>query len=128
MFVGDQKIIINNTQIIGLGHIERESAKSVKNRLKLLGHNPEEPSIILIHDPRNVRALSESGASLVLSGHTHGGQFFPFTTIIDSLYKEYSYGVAYTNDTVSITSSGVGTSIIPTRIGTRSEIVVITIE
>lgn len=124
----DKKTIINGTQIIGLSHKERESKEKTKSRLKSLEHNPEIPSIILIHDPKNVRALSECGVSLVLSGHTHGGQFFPFTIMIDRLYKQYSHGIAYTNNTVSITSYGVGTSILPIRIGTKSEIVVITIK
>ena len=102
--------------------------EKIKSRLKSLEYNSELPSIILIHDPKNVKALSECGVSLVLSGHTHGGQFFPFTIMLDRLYKQYSHGVAYTNNTVSITSYGVGTSMIPARIGTPSEIIVLTIQ
>jgi predicted MPP superfamily phosphohydrolase len=124
----DKKTIINETQIIGLGHKEKESGDKTKSRLKSLGYSPEIPSIILIHDPKNIRALSECGVSLVLSGHTHGGQFFPFTVMIDRLYKKYAHGIFYTNNTVSITSYGAGTSIIPVRIGTIPEIVVITIK
>jgi hypothetical protein len=124
----NKKVIVNNTQIIGLSYVEKETGDRIKSRLKLLEHDPNLPSIILVHDPKNVRALSLSGVSLILSGHTHGGQFFPLTIVVNKLYKEYSHGVAYTNNTPSITSYGVGTSIIPNRIGTHPEIVVITIK
>jgi len=123
----DRKIILNNTQIIGLRHEDRESGNKTLLRLKSLGYDSKMPSIILIHDPRNIKYLSKDGVSLVLSGHTHAGQFFPFTVAIKKLYKKYTYGVTYTNNTASVTSSGVGTSLVPIRIGTKSEIVVITI-
>ena len=124
----DKKIIINNTQIIGLHHEEKEEENKTVLRLKSLDYDPKISSIILIHNPKNVKTLAENGVSLVLSGHTHDGQVFPGTTMVNMLYGKYSYGVSYTNNTISITSSGVGTSIIPIRIGTRPEIIVLTIE
>ncbi len=123
-----KKIIMNGTQIIGLGYKERESSNEIISRLKSLEYNSEMPSIILVHDPKNIEAISSLGATLVLSGHTHNGQFFPFTIIIKRLYKKYSHGVAYTNNTASITSCGVGTSVVPMRIGTTPEIIVLKIK
>jgi len=123
----DRRIILNNTQIIGLRHEDKETGEKTLLRLKSLGYDSDIPSIILIHDPRNTKSLSKNGVSLVLSGHTHAGQFFPFTVAIKKAYKKYAYGVAYTNNTASVTSSGVGSAIVPIRIGTRSEIVILTI-
>jgi len=123
----DKKIILNETQILGLGFRVNESGKDIIERLKSLEYDPNTPSILLVHDPKNIEAISQLGVSLVLSGHTHNGQFFPFTLIIKRLYKKYSNGIAYTNNTASVTSCGVGTSVVPIRIGTTPEIIVLNI-
>jgi predicted MPP superfamily phosphohydrolase len=124
----DKKVIINNTQIIGLDYKTNESGDEINKELESLNYDKNKSSIILMHDPKNIASLSNEGVSLVLSGHTHGGQFFPFTILINILYKNYTHGVFYTGNTASITSYGVGTSLLPIRIGTVPEIVVLTIK
>lgn len=124
----DKKIIINNTQIIGLDYIQDESVNETKSRLENLQYDKDQPSIVLLHDPKNIKALSEKGVSLVLSGHTHGGQFFPFTMLIKLIYRNYSHGIVYTDKTASVTSYGVGTAVIPMRIETVPEIIVLNIK
>jgi uncharacterized protein len=125
--ITNKKVVINNTQIIGLNYRESKSKEEIKSRLVSLGYNPGVPSIILMHNPKNIEILSQSGVSLILSGHTHAGQFFPWTIIIKNRYKKYTHGVNYTNGTVSITSAGIGASAVPLRIGTNPEIVVLNI-
>jgi predicted MPP superfamily phosphohydrolase len=124
----EKKIVMNGTQIIGLGYRVKESGDEIISRLKSLEYSSDMPSIILLHDPKNIEALSTLGVTLVLSGHTHSGQFFPFTVVVKKLYKKYTHGVAYTNDTISVTSCGVGTSVVPMRIGTTPEIIVLNIK
>lgn len=126
--ITDKKITINNTQIIGLDYHQNESRDDIKKELESLNYDPNQSSIILIHDPKNIEAFSRAGVSLVLSGHTHGGQFFPWTIVLDKMYKQYVHGVSYTLNTASLTSYGVGTSIIPLRIETTPEIVILTIK
>lgn len=123
----DKKVIINNTQIVGLDYKDIESKEIIKNELDSIGYNQAEPSIVLIHDPRNVKYLADYNSTLVLSGHTHGGQLFPFTLLIKYLYREYSHGISLTNNTIGITSYGTGTAILPIRIGTFPEIIVLNI-
>ena len=124
--ITNKKIIINSTQIIGLPY-HKKSKNKIKNELNVLGYNKNMPSIILMHDPKNTSVLVKNNASLVLSGHTHGGQFFPITVILKILHGAYFHGVYYTANTVSAISSGVGEAMPPIRIGTNSEIVVLTI-
>ncbi|MFA6515114.1 MAG: metallophosphoesterase [Candidatus Paceibacterota bacterium] len=124
----DKKVIINNTQIIGLDYKESKSPDEINKELEYLRYDKNQPSIILMHDPKNTEDLSKMEVSLVLSGHTHSGQFFPFTTLVNSIYKKYSHGVSYTDKTASLTSAGVGTSIIPIRIETTPEIIVLKIK
>ena len=126
-----KKIIINNTQIIGLPFITvggEELSAEIQNELSLVGYDKTIPSIILMHDPKNTPILADNNASLVLSGHTHAGQFFPFTLFIEKMYGKYTHGAIYTRDTASITSAGVGTAITPMRVGTIPEIIVLTIK
>ncbi|TLX56657.1 metallophosphoesterase [Stutzerimonas nosocomialis] len=44
----------------------------------LAGAPAEAPKILLAHQPRSATAAREAGYDLQLSGHTHGGQFWPW--------------------------------------------------
>jgi predicted MPP superfamily phosphohydrolase len=45
----------------------------------LAGRDPERELVLLAHQPKQVHEAAEAGVGLQLSGHTHGGQIFPFT-------------------------------------------------
>jgi predicted MPP superfamily phosphohydrolase len=122
----DEKTTVNNTQIIGLSYAI-ESEEKTRTRLMDTGFDKDIPSIVMLHDPKHAKTLQDAGVSLVLSGHTHRGQFFPLTVIVKLLYGKYSYGQTTRKENVSITTSGVGTAMTPMRFGTNPEIVVITI-
>lgn len=123
-----KKIIINNTQIIGIPYFKKKSKSNTKEQLDLVGYDKNMPSIILMHDPKNTPILAKENVSLVLSGHTHAGQVFPFTVLVKMVDGKYVHGVASTEETKSITSSGVGVAISPMRIGTKPEIVILKIK
>ncbi len=123
----DSRIEVNGTQIIGLDY-SMEKGDATRDRLKKTGYIKENPSIIILHDPKNVPALREDNPSLIVSGHTHAGQFFPITILVKSMYKKLTYGLTKVGETTNITSSGVGTSTSPLRIGTNPEIVLIQIK
>ena len=126
--ITNQKIIINQTQIIGLPFNRAKNQEQINQELIKVSYDKNLPSIILMHDPKNNPELISNSVSLVLSGHTHAGQFFPFTFLLSKIKNKYFYGLTYTNKTASLTSSGVGTSMVPLRIRTRSEIVIISIK
>ncbi len=44
----------------------------------LRGRDPERPALLLAHDPSTFKRASGLGIDLQLSGHTHGGQIWPF--------------------------------------------------
>lgn len=126
--ITDKKILINNTQIIGLDYRQNQTEEEIRLKLESINYDKNQPSIILMHDPKDTEILSKQEVSLVVSGHTHGGQFFPFTFLVNDLYEKYTHGISYTNKTASVTSYGIGTSIIPIRIGTIPEIIVLNIK
>jgi len=45
----------------------------------LAGRDPDRELVLLAHQPKQVHQAAEAGVGLQLSGHTHGGQLFPFT-------------------------------------------------
>ncbi len=82
--------------------------------------------IVLDHQPVEYDAEAAAGANLVLSGHTHGGQFFPFNNI-GVLTGEYdrSYGHERRGDTDFIVTSGISDWSLIFKTGCRSEYVVV---
>ena len=83
------------------------------------------PSILLKHEPKDLDIAERAGVSLALCGHTHHGQFFPVNLVVDYIYKELAYGQASLGTMATYTTSGVGAWGSPFRLGTKSEIVVI---
>jgi len=55
-------------------------------RRALEGRDPERSLLLLAHQPKGVEAAIRSGVELQLSGHTHGGQTFPFNLVTGIAY------------------------------------------
>ncbi|NLE49686.1 MAG: metallophosphoesterase [Sandaracinaceae bacterium] len=65
------------------------------------------PRILLAHQPQSVYQAAEAGYDLQLSGHTHGGQFFPFTWLIH-LVQPFVAGLDRHGDTQLYVNRGTG--------------------
>ncbi|HAT21202.1 MAG TPA: serine/threonine protein phosphatase, partial [Dehalococcoidia bacterium] len=50
------------------------------------------PKILLAHQPWSIFGATKAGADLQLSGHTHGGQFWPFVYAV-RLANPYTAGL-----------------------------------
>jgi predicted MPP superfamily phosphohydrolase len=48
----------------------------------LEGRDPGRPAVLLAHDPTTFKRASTAGIDLQLSGHTHGGQIWPFVYLV----------------------------------------------
>jgi uncharacterized protein len=84
-------------------------------------------SILLNHVPSRLPLAEHAGVSLQLSGHTHGGgQLFPFNFITRRAFGKFTYGLQRFGEMQVYTSSGAGTWGPPMRVGTHSEIVLLT--
>jgi predicted MPP superfamily phosphohydrolase len=124
-------------QIIGLNYMPadaqspdmhaRTDHSTVKETIANLDLNKQKPSILLHHSPVGIRYANEQGVDLYLAGHTHGGQLFPVNYIVRLMFR-YSVGLHEYNGTNIYVSQGTGTFGPPLRIGTRSELAVITLK
>ncbi len=82
--------------------------------------------ILLAHQPRSAPAAAEAGFQLQLSGHTHGGQFFPWNLFVP-LQQPFTAGLHRLQDMWVYVSRGTGYWGPPKRLGAPSEITLITL-
>jgi predicted MPP superfamily phosphohydrolase len=92
----------------------------------LAGHDPARPVILLSHQPRAIHKAAQAGVGLVLSGHNHGGQIWPFTYLV-RLQQPFVEGLHHVGGTQIYVSPGTGYWGPPMRLGTRAEITRITL-
>jgi uncharacterized protein len=90
---------------------------------KALENTHLEPTILLAHQPKYIEELETTeGIDLILSGHTHGGQIFPFNYLV-KLQQPYVRGLHQHNETTQIyVNKGTGFWGPPMRLGASSEI------
>jgi len=55
----------------------------------LAGRDPERSLVLLAHQPRGVAQAVRSGVELQLSGHTHGGQIFPWSFLVAAAFPYF---------------------------------------
>ncbi|MEW6435373.1 MAG: metallophosphoesterase [Myxococcota bacterium] len=79
------------------------------------------PRLLLSHQPRFAKRAAGHGVSLMLSGHTHGGQMFPFMFFV-KLQQPVIGGFKVLSGVPTYTSNGTGYWGPPFRLGPRGEI------
>ena len=86
------------------------------------GINPSLPTVVLAHQPKSILRLQQRPCDLMLSGHTHGGQIFPFGLLV-MVDQPYLAGLYQHNDEQQIfVSRGAGYWGPPIRVMAPSEI------
>ena len=85
--------------------------------------------VLLDHQPHDFDAEAAAGADLVLSGHTHGGQFIPVRHVGEWVGENaLRYGHERRGNTDFVVSSGISNWTLQFKTGCRSEIVLIHIQ
>jgi predicted MPP superfamily phosphohydrolase len=87
----------------------------------LLGRHPEREVVLLAHQPKSIHQAAELGVGLQLSGHTHGGQIWPFGWVV-ALVQPYVAGLYQHGDTQIYVSRGTGYWGPPMRLAAPSEL------
>jgi predicted MPP superfamily phosphohydrolase len=123
-----EKVIVDGLQIIGVDYRDSTRPEHFRSILRRTALQRDLASILLVHTPDRLPIAAEEGISLQLSGHTHRGQFFPFTLIVTRIYGKFAYGLNYFGNLGVYTSCGAGTWGPPMRLGSNPEIVLIHFE
>ena len=122
--LNNELIDCGQIQILGIGYNDNE--KNLEHTIEGLNIDNSKFCILMCHRPVKLKALSEKGINLALTGHTHAGQIFPFNYIV-GLFYPYVSGLHKHNNTYIYGTPGTGTWGPRMRLGSRSEIVLLEI-
>jgi len=126
--LNNEKLAVDGLQIIGVHDTEAGNPTELRSLLRQARIDRHHPSILLAHRPINLSVAEEESISLQLSGHTHGGQIWPWNLIVSRVYGRFGQGLSRLGILQVYTSNGVGTWGPPLRVGTKSEIVLMQFE
>lgn len=126
--LNNEKVTLDGLQLIGLHDSEAGNPIELRDNLRRLQIDRQQPSVLLAHRPINLAVAEEEGISLQLSGHTHGGQIWPWNLLVSRIYGRFAQGLDRLGKLQVYTSNGAGTWGPALRVGTKSEIVLIRFE
>ena len=120
---GDATIVLGGVTDFSAGHFD--PSRESDARAAIAGSPPDAAlRILLAHQPRSAAAAEAAGFDLQLSGHTHGGQFFPWNFLV-RLQQPFTAGLHRWRRMWVYTSRGTGYWGPPKRFGAPSEITLI---
>jgi len=121
---GAHQLVIGGVTDDGGG---RHRPDHAPNPVAALAGAPAAPRLVLAHQPRQAPAAVRAGADLVLSGHTHGGQFIPWKYVVP-LQQPWIEGLHRIDGSSWIyVSRGTGYWGPPLRLGAPSEVTCLTL-
>ncbi len=124
--LANERVLVDGVTILGIPYHDSTYPLRVRTLLEGLHLDAAQPSILLQHVPNRLPIVEQAGVSLQLSGHTHGGQLFPFTWLTRRAFGKFTYGLQRFHALQVYTSCGAGTWGPPMRVGTHPEIVLMT--
>jgi predicted MPP superfamily phosphohydrolase len=123
--LSNEKVEVEGLQIIGVPYRNAAQDGHFASVLRGVGLDRDRASILLTHAPDRPEIAEAAGVSLQLSGHTHLGQFIPWSWMARRIYRQFVYGLSRIGEMQVFTSSGAGTWGPPLRLGSNPEIVVL---
>ena len=131
--IDSHDVITRGSDSITIGGVTDYRSSTIKPEHKsdankaFYGAPKDIPKILLAHQPWSIFNAHEAGTDLQLSGHTHGGQFWPFTYAV-RMANPYTAGLHNHNGTWIYVNRGTGYWGPPMRLGVNSEITLVTLE
>jgi uncharacterized protein len=124
----NEKVDADQLQIVGVPYNHASRDEHFQKVLRQIGVDRNRASILLTHAPDRPHIAEKEGISLQVSGHTHVGQFYPWTWMARRIYRQFVYGLSRIGKMLVYTSSGAGTWGPPLRLGSSPEIVLLQFE
>jgi predicted MPP superfamily phosphohydrolase len=105
-----------------VGGVVDPAYRRMRPAISLAGAPPADFRLLLAHNPKFAPEGARAGFDLQLSGHTHGGQFFPWTLAVRLVHAPHVWGLSREGRMQVYVSAGTGTWGPPVRLGTSPEI------
>jgi hypothetical protein len=123
--LSNEKVVVEGVQILGVPYHDTTFPMRLTSTLEALKIDRTTASILISHVPNRLPIVEQAGVSLQLSGHTHGGQFVPFTWLTQRVFGKFTHGLHAFGSLQVFTSYGAGTWGPPMRVGTTPEIILL---
>ena len=123
--LSNEKVEVDGLQIIGVPYRHATHGGHFASVMRDVRLDHDRASILLTHAPDHPEVAEAAGVSLQLSGHTHLGQFIPWSWMVRRIYRQFVYGLSRIGKMQVFTSSGAGTWGPPLRLGSNPEIVML---
>lgn len=125
--LNDAVVQVDDLTIVGRADYALKNRESLQEMLADV--DPHQFTVLVDHQPIDTDEVLESGkVDLMISGHTHNGQLYPFGYLLDIYWHcDLRYGIQDKGNLTAITSSGVNAWGFPARTMGTSEYVVIDI-
>jgi len=121
----NEHVNLDGLQVVGVPYRSATSNGDLASVLQRVPLDRDRASILITHAPDHPEIAEAAGFSLQLSGHTHLGQFIPWSWMARRVYRQFVYGLSRIGKMQVFTSSGVGTWGPPLRLGSNPEIVML---
>ncbi len=118
--------VVTMGDLVIVGRDDRSNRHRKSAAQLLAGVDRNKYIILLDHQPYNLEESEQAGVDLQFSGHTHEGQVWPISLVVDGMYEK-AWGAYRRGNTHYYISSGLGIWGGKYRIGTRSEYIVATL-
>ena len=109
----------DDVQIVGID--DKDDPHQVEKQLGKIEINSSAFTLLLYHRPQGLVPAGRAGVQLMLSGHTHNGQIFPFNLLVARVFEQVKGLFSYHGAHLYV-SQGTGTWGPVLRLGTRAEI------
>ncbi|MGD0938066.1 MAG: metallophosphoesterase [Terracidiphilus sp.] len=124
--LANEKVTVDGLDIVGVNYGDSGYPIRLRAILESLSLVPGRVTILLNHVPSRLPIAEQAGISLQVSGHTHSGQFFPFNWLTRRVFGKFTFGLHRFGALQVYTSTGAGSWGPPMRVGTSSEVVLLT--
>ncbi|ABR47954.1 metallophosphoesterase [Alkaliphilus metalliredigens QYMF] len=127
----NEVVEIQGLQLVGFDYMNADEdtfdmhpsddTRTIKSVLPSIPLKSDMPSVLMHHSPVGVQYAATAGIDLMVSGHTHAGQVFPFT-LFNEITFPFNKGLHQHDKTKVFVSQGAGTYMLRARLGTSNEI------
>lgn len=125
VLLNERDVLRKGAATLIIGGIVDPAYRALRPQMSLNDASSADFRLLLAHNPKFAPLGAREGFDLQLSGHTHAGQFFPWTLVVHLVHAPHVTGLSREGRMWVYVSAGTGTWGPPVRFGTNPEITLI---